>query len=142
MTNLTYAQLKFLQVNVMIVIALVEIELVVGIAPNNPIVRHVHAFTSHLLLSGVLILHYRYRNSNWLEDPIQHVLSGEGTNLAFVEDVGAIEGQGGLEYRTAVIKKYETSTRFRRMMLFLSWEWGLVLICIAIVELHGISGSE
>ena len=53
--------------------------------------------------------------------------------LAFVEDAGAIEGQGGVQYRAAVMKRYEKSPRFRRMMLLLSWGWGLGLLCIAIV---------
>jgi hypothetical protein len=54
--------------------------------------------------------------------------------LAFVEDAGAIEGQGGVEYRAAVMKRYEVSPRFRRMLLLLSWGWGLGLFCIAIVS--------
>ena len=54
--------------------------------------------------------------------------------LAFVEDAGGIEGQGGVTYRAAVIKRYDVSPRFRKMILLLSWIWGLGLIFIAIVS--------
>ena len=53
--------------------------------------------------------------------------------LAFVEDAGAIEGQGGVQYRAALMKRYQMSARFRRMMLLLSWGWGIGLLCIAVV---------
>jgi len=53
--------------------------------------------------------------------------------VAFVEDAAAIEGQGGVSYRSNFMKRYEVSPRFRRMMLMVTWAWGLGLIGIAIV---------
>lgn len=53
--------------------------------------------------------------------------------LAFIEDAGGIEGQGGVDYRRQVMKRYDASPRFRRMVLILTWAWGLGLIGIAIV---------
>jgi len=40
--------------------------------------------------------------------------------LAFGEDAGAIEGYGVVKYRKQVIKRYEISPRFRRMIFLLS----------------------
>lgn len=54
--------------------------------------------------------------------------------FAFVEDAGAIEGQGGVENRRQAMKRYEVSPRFRRMMLILTWSWGIGLLVIAIVS--------
>jgi hypothetical protein len=51
--------------------------------------------------------------------------------LGFIEDAGAIEGQGGVEYRKQLMKRYEVSPRFRRMVLLLSWGWGLGLLSVA-----------
>ena len=53
--------------------------------------------------------------------------------FGFIEDAGAIEGQGGVEYRKQLMKRYEMSPRFRRMILLLSWGWGLGLLGIASV---------
>jgi hypothetical protein len=39
--------------------------------------------------------------------------------FGFIEDAGAIEGQGGVEYRKQLMKRYEMSPRFRRMILLL-----------------------
>lgn len=54
--------------------------------------------------------------------------------LAFIEDAGAIEGQGGVKYRMEVMKRYEMSPRFRRMILLVNWAWGLGLLGIAIIS--------
>jgi hypothetical protein len=54
--------------------------------------------------------------------------------LAFVEDAGAIEGQGGVDYRRNVMKRYEASPLFRRMILILTWAWGLGFIIVATVS--------
>lgn len=54
--------------------------------------------------------------------------------FAFVEDAGAIEAQGGVEFRKQIVKRYEMSPRFRRMMLVLTWVWGIGLLVVAIVS--------
>jgi hypothetical protein len=54
--------------------------------------------------------------------------------LAFVEDAGAIEGQGGVDYRRNVMRRYEVSLPFRRMLLVLTWAWGLGFIIVAILS--------
>jgi hypothetical protein len=54
--------------------------------------------------------------------------------LAFVEDTGAIDGQGGVEYRRNFLKRYELSSLFGRMILILTWAWGLGFIIVTIVS--------
>lgn len=53
--------------------------------------------------------------------------------MAILEDTGAIEARGELAHREAVIKRYEASPLFRRMLLRLTWFWGIGLMSIAIV---------
>jgi hypothetical protein len=52
--------------------------------------------------------------------------------LAILEDTGAIEARGELAHREAVMKRYEASPPFRRMLLRLTWFWGISLMIIAI----------
>ncbi len=131
--------MEFLQVNILIVITLVEIELVAGTAPNKPIVR-LCAMPSPTICFYMGFLFIGSSILTQLRKPLPFNMSSsdKGTPwkpalLAFVEDAGAIEGQGGVDYRRQVMKRYEVSARFRRMMLVLTWCWGVGLIIIAIV---------
>ncbi|KAK3315911.1 hypothetical protein B0H66DRAFT_273493 [Apodospora peruviana] len=42
-----------------------------------------------------------------------------------VEDIVAVDGAAGLEYRQALLARYETSSRFRRMIAEQNWFWGI-----------------
>jgi len=53
--------------------------------------------------------------------------------FAIIEDAGAIEGRGGVRYREAAMKRYEASPMFRRMLLRLSWLWGVGFLVTGIV---------
>jgi hypothetical protein len=53
--------------------------------------------------------------------------------LTILEDTGAIEARGELAHREAVMKRYDASPLFRRMVLRLTWFWGMSLMIIAIV---------
>jgi hypothetical protein len=50
-----------------------------------------------------------------------------------VEDVVAVDGNGGLEYREALNSRYESSTRFRSMIWKLSLVWMLAFYLMAAV---------
>lgn len=121
-------------------ITLVEIELVAGTAPSNPIVRlcampsPTISFYIEFLFCGSAIL-------TQLRKPLPFNMSSseKGTPwrpalVAFIEDAGAIEGQGGVQYRRQVMERYEVSPRFRRMMLVLTWGWGIGMLIIAIIS--------
>jgi len=132
--------LEFLQVNVLIVITLVEIELVAGTAPSKPIVRlcampspTICFYLGFLFVGSAIATHLQWKlpfnmSSTPKGSPWRPAL------LAFIEDAGGIEGRGGLEYRRHVIKRYEESPVFQRLILFLSWMWGLGAIGIAIIS--------
>jgi hypothetical protein len=136
---LNKSQLEFLQINVLIVITLVEIELVAGTAPNNPIVRlcampspTICFYLGFLFCSTAILTQLGWKL------PFNMSSTPKGTPwrpalFGFIEDAGAIEGQGGVEYRKKLIKRYEMSPRFRRMILILSWAWGLGLLLVATI---------
>ena len=106
----------------------------------NPIVRlfampspTIYFYTGFLFVISAILTHLRVKL------PSNRSSTEEGTrwrpaSLAFVEDAGAIEGQGGVDYRRNVIKRYEVSPLFRRMILVLTWAWGLGFIIAAIVS--------
>lgn len=50
-----------------------------------------------------------------------------------MEDACCIEAQGGLKYRYQLRARYEQSPLFRRMLLRLSWMWGIGMLIAAIV---------
>jgi hypothetical protein len=131
--------MEFLQVNILIVITLVEIELVAGTAPNKPIVR-LCAMPSPTICYYIGFLFCGSATLTQLgwKLPFNMSSTPKGTPwrpalLAFIEDAGGIEGLGGTEFRAAVMKRYEVSPRFRRMILMLTWAWGMGFICIGIV---------
>jgi len=133
-------QLEFLQINILIVIILVEVKLVAGTAPSNPIVRlcampspTICFYVGFLFVVSAILTHIRVKL------PSNMSSTEKGTPwhpalLAFVEDAGAIEGQGGVDYRRNVMKRYEVSLLFRRMVVILTWTWGLGFIIAAIVS--------
>jgi hypothetical protein len=51
---------------------------------------------------------------------------------AFIEDWIAIEMNGQREFREQFMKRYEASAVFRRMIMMLSWCWGIGLLIVAI----------
>lgn len=132
-----WGMLEFLQVNILIIITFVEIELVAGTAPNNPIVRlcAMPSPTICFYLGFLFCISAIATQIGW-KIPFNMSSTEKGNRwrpalLAFIEDVGAIEAQGGVEYRAAVMKRYEISPKFRRMLLLLTWGWGIGLICVA-----------
>jgi len=130
---------EFLQINILIVITLVEIELVVATIPNHPWIR-VCAMASPTICyyigflfcgSAILTQMQKRLPFNMSSTPKGHLW--RPALLAYVEDAGALEGLGGVQYREALMKRYEVSPQFRRMILILTWMWGLGLLGIAIL---------
>jgi len=133
-----WGMLEFFQVNVLIAIALVEIELVIGTIPNTPIVR-LCAMPSPTICYwfGFVLIYSAIATQMQWKLPFNMSSTPKGHTwrpalLALIEDCGGIEGQGGVVYRSNVMKRYEVSPIFRRMILVLTWGWGVGLIGIAI----------
>jgi len=137
---LTRSQLEFLQVNILIIITLVEIELILGTIPNHPIVRlcampsATICFYLGFLSIGSAILTMQGKKLPFNMSSTEKGQPWKPALLAFIEDAGCIEGQGGVEYRKQVLKRYDASPRFRSLIMALSWIWGIGFICIAIVS--------
>ncbi|KAI9643226.1 hypothetical protein NHQ30_007842 [Ciborinia camelliae] len=135
-----WGMLEFLHVNFMIAITFVEIELIVGTIPSNPWVR-LCAMPSPTICYwfGFMFIFSAIQTMRKKRLPFNMSSTEKGkiwrpALLAIIEDAGAVEGQGGVVYRSNVMRRYEVSPVFRRMMMVLTWAWGIGLICIAIVS--------
>ncbi|KAG9238088.1 hypothetical protein BJ875DRAFT_451917 [Amylocarpus encephaloides] len=135
-----WGMLEFLHINLLLCITAFEIELIIGTIPHHPWVRLVAmpsptiCFYFGFLLCGTAVLTQMKKRLPFNMSSTPKGSLWKPALLAFVEDGGGIEGQGGVQYREAVMKRYEVSPRFRRMILLLSWIWGLGLIFIAVVS--------
>jgi len=134
-----WGMLEFLNVNIAIVITLVEIELVAGTAPNNPIVR-LCAMPSPTICfyMGFLFLFSSTMASLRVRLPFNMSSTPKGTPwrpalLGFIEDFGAIEMRGEKGFRAQLMRRYDESFMFRRMIMVISWCWGVGLLVVAIV---------
>jgi len=135
-----WGMLEFLQINILICITLFEIELVAGTAPNKPIVRlcampspTICFYFGFLFCISAALTQMRKRL------PFNMSSTDKGSLwkpalVAFIEDAGAVEGRGEVGYRTNVMKRYEVSPMFRRMMLILTWIWGIGFLLSASVS--------
>jgi len=135
-----WGMLEFLQINILICITLFELELVAGTAPNKPIIR-LCAMPSPTICFyfGFLFCISAALTQMRKKLPFNMSSTEKGSTwkpalLAFIEDAGAIEGQGEVQYRMNVMKRYEVSPMFRRMILILTWMWGLGFLVIASVS--------
>lgn len=129
-----------MNVNIAIVVTLVEIELVAGTAPNNPIVRlcampspTICFYLGFLLLISSILTTLKFRlpfnmSSTPKGFPWRPALYG------FAEDFGAVEMRGGKAFREQMERRYMASAQFRRLILVLSYTWGIGLILAAILS--------
>ena len=108
-----------------------EIELVVGTIHTKPWVRlcamppaTVFFYVGTLFCSSAMLA------SSGVRLPFNMSSTERGqiwrpALLAFIEDAGAVEGGGGVEYRKSVLKRWEASPHFRSMVMSLTWFWGI-----------------
>lgn len=86
---------------------------------------------------GIVLLYSSYMTAKKRTLPFNMSSTPKGSLwrpalVAFIEDAGCIEANGGVQYRATLMKRYEVSPVFRHMVLCLSWAWGVLLICVAI----------
>ena len=133
-----YLQLEFLHVNIAIIILLIEAELVIGTAPNNPILRLcAMSSTTASYYLGFLFLFSSVMTSLRYPLPFNMSSTPKGSPwrpalYAFVEDFVSNEMRGEKVFRTQMNRRYETSSMFRRMIVTLSWCWGVGCLIVAI----------
>ncbi|RAL65420.1 hypothetical protein DID88_000988 [Monilinia fructigena] len=135
-----WGMLEFLHINFMIAITFVEIELVIGTIPHHPWVRLLSMPSPTICFwFGFMFIYSAFQTMRRKPLPFNMSSTEKGKTwrpgmLAIIEDAGGVEGQGGIVYRSNVMKRYEVSPIFRRMMMVLTWFWGVGLIFIAIVS--------
>ena len=65
-------------------------------------------------------------------------------SLIIIEDVVAVDGGGSVEYRVALLKRYQASAPFRALLRQMDWLWGIggMLIAIAVTLVIFLNPSE
>lgn len=131
--------LEFFHINVAITVILVEIELIVGTIPSNPIVRLCAMVPATMVFwYGFVFLYSAIMTALKKRLPFNMSSTPKGALwkpalYAIIEDFGAIEGSGETIYREQLLLRYNESWRFRRLLNVLTWLWGVGLICDGIV---------
>ncbi|PQE26348.1 metal ion binding protein [Rutstroemia sp. NJR-2017a BBW] len=129
-----WGMLEFFHINFLIAISIVELELIIGTIPHDPWVRlcamcspTICYWFGFVFVASAILTH--------MKRPLPFNMSSTEKGkpwrpalLAIIEDAGGIEGQGGVVYRSNVMKRYEVSPIFRRMLLILTWFWGVGLM--------------
>jgi hypothetical protein len=123
-------QLEFTNANFALCATLFETVLVGGTSPATPLVRVcalpssiICIYCSLLFLGTAYLTQYSYilpfhMSSTPKGHPFRPAL------LAALEDTGSIEARCEVAFRSAVMRRYESSPVFRKMMLRLTWGWG------------------
>ncbi|KAE8452555.1 hypothetical protein EG329_013814 [Mollisiaceae sp. DMI_Dod_QoI] len=131
--------LEFTNVNFAICASIFEIVLVIGTAPDDPLLR-ICTLPSAIICYylGVLFLLTSILTHYQVLLPFEMSSTPKGTPfrpalLAILEDSGAIEYRGELTARHAVLRRYEASPLFRKMIQRLSWFWGVGFLMIAMI---------
>jgi hypothetical protein len=138
-TGSNASQLEFTNANFAICASIFEIILIIGMASKDPLLRIctlpsaiICYYLGILFLTTSTLTHFRVSlpfdmSSTPRGAPFRPAL------LAIIEDSAAIEARGELAARLAVIKRYELSPLFRKMVQRLSWFWGIGCMVIAII---------
>lgn len=133
------SQLEFTNANFAICASIFEIVLIVGMAPEDPLLRIcilppaiICYYLGILFVATSTLTHFRVS----LPFDMSSTPSGypfRPALLAIIEDSASIEARGELAARLAVIKRYESSPLFRKMIERLNWFWGIGCMVVAII---------
>jgi len=118
------------------IIFCIEVELVVGTIPNHPWVR-VCAMTTaticyycgFLLIGSAIFSHLEWK----LPFNMSSIPKGSPWRPAMypiIEDFGALEMSGERAFRKQLLLRYDASPLFRRMLMLLTWGWGLFFLVV------------
>jgi len=124
--------------------AIYLMELIIGTAPNTPIIRLLSLPTPSLVFIiafMIMIPHIYYLTGLPLPFRVSTQAKGEPARpgiYPFVEDVVAVEGFGGLEWREALDKRYQASPYFRRTLSKLTVFWvggsfAITAACVTVI---------
>ncbi|CZR66687.1 uncharacterized protein PAC_16588 [Phialocephala subalpina] len=131
--------LEFTNANFAICASIFEIVLVIGMAPEDPLLR-ICTLPSAIICYYLGILFLLTSTLTHFRVPLPFEMSSTPKGspfrpalLAIIEDSAAIEARGELAARLSVIRRYESSALFRRMIERLNWVWGVGFMGIAII---------
>jgi hypothetical protein len=118
----------------------VMIELIVGTVPHEPPIRLLAMpVPSMVFAMGVQLLAVDIMRWAGMKAPVRISSLPRGSTLrpgvyAFIEDVVAVDGSGGTEFRQRLNLRYQTSKRFRQLLHRLTLFWGFGAIAIAAIS--------
>lgn len=141
-------QLEFTNINFAICASLFELALLIGTFPESPLIR-ICALPSTIICYYLGTLFLLTSTLTHLKIRLPFAMSStpkgslfQPALLAILEDSAAIEYRGELAARIALLKRYEASPLFRKMIRRLSWAWGGGFMGIAVVATLVIFGVE
>lgn len=130
-------QLDFFQITFTIGLIIITIELVVGTVPHNPLVRPcAMPVPSLIFLFGVQLTFSAALQAAGARAPFRISSIPQGAPMlpgsyTIIEDVMAVDGNGGTAYREALNARYKASSLFRRMLTRLTIFWGVSALVVA-----------
>ncbi|KAF2491263.1 hypothetical protein BU16DRAFT_469383 [Lophium mytilinum] len=115
------------------------LELVIGSLPERPNVRLMAMPGSSLLFYvGAQLLLVTLLHMGTYSSPVRLSSTARGSVCRpavyyLIEDVVAVDGGGGVDYREALNVRYEASPMFRRLLLRLSFFWSIGALAMATI---------
>jgi hypothetical protein len=132
----SFPKAEFLHMQIAGVIFFIEIELVVGTIPNNPIVRlcampsATICFYMGFLFVGSAIMTMLGRPLPFNMSSVPKGSPWRPALYPFIEDFGALEMSGERAFRRQMLLRYNASALFRKMLLTLTWVWGVFFLVV------------
>jgi len=85
--------------------------------------------SSQLVLTGIM-------SKLGLKTPVRFSSTTRGSVMkpgvyVLIEDIVAVDGSGGLEFREVLLARYESSKEFQRLVEQMNWFWGIGSILVA-----------
>ncbi|PSK55373.1 hypothetical protein B9Z65_2762 [Elsinoe australis] len=113
------------------------VELIIGSTPDNPPIRLLAMPPSSLLyVFGLQLCVFEGMRWGGVKSPVRVSSQPRGSVLLpgaynLVEDIVAVDGSGGTEYRERLWKRYQASKVFRVMLEKLTLFWGMGCLAMA-----------
>ncbi|KAG4414241.1 hypothetical protein IFR04_012613 [Cadophora malorum] len=124
--------------NSALVLIIIIAEVAIATSLDTPQVRLLAMPTSSILfVVSIEVLLIELMRAFRVRAPfrVSSVTKGEYLRPALftlIEDVVAVDGNGGSGYRVRLNARYETSKDFRRLLLFMTWFWTVPCLLVAV----------
>ncbi|PVH71916.1 hypothetical protein DL98DRAFT_434271 [Cadophora sp. DSE1049] len=124
--------------NSVLVLLIIIAEVAVATSLDTPLVRLLAMPTSSMLfVFSIEVLLIELMRAFRVKAPfrVSSVAKGEYLRPALftlIEDVVAVDGNGGSGYRVRLNARYEASRDFRRLLVFMTWFWMVPSLLVAV----------